>query len=170
MPLGGKFAPTFSHQNSSLKRVPHLQGRTKNSVPIKGVKVHTVVKRGKLNGVTGGCGDQLCAWKDFSTKQLTCFSLRALRCGSSSSRVPSPEASDWCCTHSGGQEGHCCCGVKPRISHLLLHSTQLVGTEPDHLCSQPLNGPAGSGRGSAAGRGSCRVPGSNGLLAGKLPG
>lgn len=81
-----------------------------------------------------------------------------------SRRVRSPAASGWGCTgHRTGGPGcrrHCCCAVKPQTSHPLLLSPQPVGAEPDNLCSQPLNGPAGSGRGSAAGRGSCRVPGS----------
>lgn len=76
-----------------------------------------------------------------------------------SRRVRSPAASGWGCT-GRRTAGPRCCVVKLQTSHLRLLSTQPVGAEPDNLCSQPLNGPAGSGRGLAARRGSCHVPGS----------
>lgn len=66
---------------------------------------------------------------------------------------------------------HCCrcsCVLKPPTSHLLLLSTQPVGAEPDHLSSQPLNGPAGRGRGLAAGREVAVFQDLGGLLAGEL--
>lgn len=113
-------------------------------------------------------------WEESSAKQVTSSSpcacnMWSLLLPASTSHVHTDE-SPWPVTSSlrvglyRAQEGRAAVAAaaswNPSTSHLLLLSTQPVGAEPDHLCSQPLNGPAGRGRGLAAGRGSCRVPGS----------